>query len=87
MNLVLLENSLLVGSLATMLATIFGFGAALFMICLPRGWRNLFLATTSIALALPPFLVTNCWLHFLGHTGVWRSRFMGKLAAAGAAAT
>ncbi len=25
-----------------------------------------------MALALPPFLVTNCWLHFLGYAGVWR---------------
>ena len=25
-----------------------------------------------MALALPPFLVTNCWLHFLGLAGVWR---------------
>src|SRR2546429_8347256 len=25
-----------------------------------------------MALALPPFLVTGCWLHLLGLTGVWR---------------
>ena len=25
-----------------------------------------------VALALPPFLVTGCWLHLLGLTGVWR---------------
>ena len=23
-------------------------------------------------LALPPFLVTNCWLHYLGNAGVWQ---------------
>ena len=26
-----------------------------------------------MALAVPPFLATNCWLDFLGATGSWRS--------------
>src|SRR5208337_352109 len=30
------------------------------------------LAVAVMALALPPFLVTNCWLHYLGTNGVWR---------------
>ena len=38
----------------------------------PAALANGFLALAVIALALPPFLVANCWLHFLGYTGVWR---------------
>ncbi len=68
----LLYNSLLVGAFATLLALSFGLVAALWLAGLPPRWRNWFLALAVIALALPPFLVTNCWLHFLGYTGVWR---------------
>ena len=34
-----------------------------------RGW---FIGAAVVTLALPPFLVANCWLHLLGQTGVWR---------------
>ena len=73
MNWSLLKNSLLVGGLAALLAVSFGVVAALWLAGLEKRWRNLFLAAAVIALALPPFLVTNCWLHFLGYAGVWRS--------------
>lgn len=73
MNWLLLKNSLLVAALATVLAVSCGFLAALCLACLPRTIRNFAFATAIAALALPPFLVTNCWLHFLGPTGVWRS--------------
>jgi ABC-type Fe3+ transport system permease subunit/DNA-binding beta-propeller fold protein YncE len=72
-NWSLLKNSLLVGGLAALLAVSFGVVAALWLAGLEKRWRNLFLAAAVIALALPPFLVTNCWLHFLGYAGVWRS--------------
>ena len=72
MNWLLLKNSLLVGGLTTLLAASFGFLAALWLAGLAGRWRNCFLAVAVIALALPPFLVTNCWLHFLGYAGVWR---------------
>ncbi len=72
MNWVLLQNSLLVSGLATLLAVSFGIVAALWLAGLPRHWRSGFLAAAIVALALPPFLVTNCWLHFLGPAGVWR---------------
>ena len=55
-----------------MLAVAFGFMAALWATSLEARSRNWFLALAVMALALPPFLVTNCWLHFLGRTGVWR---------------
>lgn len=73
MNWLLLKNSLVVSSLATLLALGFGLVAALWLAGLPRAWRSGFLALAIIALALPPFLVTNCWLHLLGPAGVWRS--------------
>ena len=73
MNWALLQNSLLVSALATLLATGFGLVVALWLACLETRWRNGLLLLAVMALALPPFLVTNCWLHLLGHTGIWRS--------------
>ncbi len=73
MNWLLLQNSLLVGAFATLLATLFGLIVALWLAGLEARWRNVFLMLAVVALALPPFLVTNCWLHLLGHTGVWRN--------------
>ncbi len=72
MNWVLLQNSLLVSALATLLATGFGLVVALWLAGLEARWRNGLLMLAVMALALPPFLVTNCWLHLLGHTGIWR---------------
>jgi ABC-type Fe3+ transport system permease subunit/streptogramin lyase len=73
MNWLLLKNSLLVGGLTALLAGGFGFVAALWLAGLGGRWRNRMLAVAVMALALPPFLVTNCWLHFLGYAGAWRS--------------
>ena len=72
MNWLLLKNSLLVGGLTTLLAASFGFLAALWLAGLEGRWRNRLLAVAVMALALPPFVATNCWLHFLGFAGVWR---------------
>ena len=72
MNWMLLKNSLLVAGLTTLLAASFGFLAALWLAGLEGRWRSRLLAVAVTALALPPFLVTNCWLHFLGQAGVWR---------------
>jgi len=71
MNWLLLKNSLLVSGLATFLAVSFGLVAALWLTGLPGRWRNRLLAVAVAALALPPFLVTNCWLRYLGHSGLW----------------
>src|SRR6266496_3098678 len=73
MNWPLLQNSLLVAGMTTTLAVGFGLVAALWLVTLEARWRNLFLALAVVALALPPFLVTNCWLDLLGETGAWRS--------------
>jgi len=73
MNWVLLRNSLFVASLTTLLSVTVGFFAALWLAALPTRLRPCFFAATVAAFALPPFLVTNCWLHYLGHVGVWHS--------------
>jgi ABC-type Fe3+ transport system permease subunit/streptogramin lyase len=73
MNWVLLRNSLFVGSLTTLLSVTLGFMAALWLAALPGRLRPWFFAAAVGAFALPPFLVTNCWLHYLGHVGVWHT--------------
>ncbi|MEO6033705.1 MAG: ABC transporter permease subunit [Verrucomicrobiota bacterium] len=73
MNWPLLQNSLFVAGLTTLFSTLLGFFSALWLAGLETRWRKLVLAFAIIALALPPFLVTNCWLDLLGLTGLWRS--------------
>lgn len=73
MNWLLLQNSLLVSVSATFLAVVLGVTSALWVMGLGSRWRTIVLALAVIALALPPFLVTNCWLYFFGYAGVWRS--------------
>ncbi len=72
MNWLLLQNSLLVATLTTLVTSFVGFAAALCCSGLSPRMRKLVLVLAVVAFALPPFLVTNCWLHLLGHTGVWR---------------
>ena len=73
MNWVLLRNSVFVASLTTLLSVTVGFFAALSLAALPARLRPWFFGAAVAAFALPPFLVTNCWLHYLGHVGVWHS--------------
>src|SRR6266581_7420345 len=73
MNWTLLINSLLVSALTTLLAVASGFFVALFLAGLEWRWRRWWIAGAVLGLALPPFLITGCWLHLLGLTGVWRS--------------
>jgi ABC-type Fe3+ transport system permease subunit len=72
-NWALLGNSVVVSASAAALATALGFASAITACCAGSRLRNALLLCGAVALALPPFLVTNCWLHFLGQTGVWRS--------------
>ncbi len=71
MNWTLLRNSLLVSASATLLSVALGLTAALWLSGLEPRWRTRWLAVALLALSLPPFLVTNCWLHYLGLSGVW----------------
>ena len=73
MNWPLLQNSLLLAGTTTALALGFGLVTALWLATLEARWRNVFLALAIVALALPPFLVTNCWISLLGETGALRS--------------
>ena len=73
MNWPLLQNSLLLAGMTTALALGFGLIVALWLATLQARWRNVFLALAIVALALPPFLVTNCWISLLGETGALRS--------------
>ena len=72
MNWRLLGNSVLVSAATTLLACAFGFCAAICLAALPRRSQKLALVSGILALMLPPFLATNCWIHLLGATGVWR---------------
>ena len=73
MNWPLLQNSLLLAGTTTALAVGFGLVAALWLATLEARWRTAFLALAVVALALPPFLVTNCWISLLGETGTLRT--------------
>ncbi|MGZ4961461.1 MAG: 6-bladed beta-propeller [Limisphaerales bacterium] len=73
MNWVLVWNSLLVAGSATLVAVGFGFCAALWATALETTSRRVVTLVAIVALALPPFLVTNCWIELLGQTGVWRN--------------
>jgi len=73
MNWPLLQNSLLLAGTTTALAVGLGLVAALWLATLESRWRNVFLVLAVVALALPPFLVTNCWISLLGETGVLRA--------------
>src|SRR5436190_11324010 len=73
MNWTLIKSSLLVAALSTLLAVAFGFFVALFLAGLKWRWRRWWIGGAVVGLALPPFLVTGCWLHLLGLAGVWRA--------------
>ena len=72
MNWTLVFNSLLVSGTATVGAVGGGFFAALWLAGLEARWRPAFFAAAVVALALPPFLVVNCWIELLGEHGLWR---------------
>jgi len=73
MNWILLQNSLLVAGLTALVASGAGWMAGLFVAGLNRTWQRVFLGLGLVALALPPFVVTNTWLHYLGAGGAWRA--------------
>ena len=73
MNWTLFKNSLLVSGLATLLSVAFGLTAAFWLAGLTTRWRMRWMAGAIAALALPPFLVSNCWMHYLGNGGSWHN--------------
>jgi ABC-type Fe3+ transport system permease subunit/streptogramin lyase len=73
MNWLLLKNSLCVGLGTAILATGAGTLAALWVAGLPAQLRKWALGAAAAAFAMPPFVVTNCWLQFLGPGGSLRA--------------
>jgi iron(III) transport system permease protein len=71
LNWALVRNSLAVSGGAAALAVAGGTLAALWYVSCSRRRRELFLAAAVAALALPPFLVVNCWIDLLGEKGRW----------------
>jgi ABC-type Fe3+ transport system permease subunit len=71
MNWALLGNSLLVGSITMIASMGLGFMTALWLAGLPARCRGWVIGAAVAALALPAFLVTNCWLDYFGQTGLW----------------
>ena len=73
MNWPLLPNSFLVAGASTLLALVIGLAVAVALTA-SHGWLRRILAGLAIAvLALPAFLVTNCWIDLLGANGRWHS--------------
>ena len=72
MNWRLLFNSLLVAGGTTLLAVSLGFVAALALSAASSRGRRVWLVMIIASLALPPFLITNCWLDLLGGNGALR---------------
>jgi ABC-type Fe3+ transport system permease subunit/sugar lactone lactonase YvrE len=79
MNWQLIQNSLMTSVASTALAVAFGFVVALFLAGLNSRCRTGWLGLCAVALCLPPFLVTNCWLHYLGHAGAWSGFIHGDI--------
>jgi ABC-type Fe3+ transport system permease subunit/DNA-binding beta-propeller fold protein YncE len=71
MNWALFQNSVLVAGAAMLLSVAFGLAAALWLAGLEPRWRTFWLTISIVALAFPPFLVTNCWIYYLGEVGAW----------------
>ncbi len=69
MNWALLQNSLLVATATALLSSLIGFVVALCASALPRRAQLTVLVLAVVALVMPPFLVTNCWLDLLGTNG------------------
>jgi ABC-type Fe3+ transport system permease subunit/sugar lactone lactonase YvrE len=70
MNWTLLANSLLVAGASTLLALIIGGTAAIVLSASAHLPRQILLTLTIGVLAMPPFLVMNCWLDLFGANGV-----------------
>jgi ABC-type Fe3+ transport system permease subunit len=66
----LLKNSLLVSSLATVVAMTWGVLVAMWAAGLAPRWQRWVLGVALVALAMPPFLVTNAWLDLLAPSGL-----------------
>jgi len=70
MNWVLLQNSLLLATGTTLLCLLLGMaGAVALLTCRPTA-RRIWLGASVLGMALPPFLVTNCWMDLADPLGL-----------------
>jgi len=69
MNWSLFANSIYVAGASTLLALLLGLAVAVFL-SVSAVMRRTLLALTIAVLALPSFLVTNCWIDLLGTNGL-----------------
>jgi ABC-type Fe3+ transport system permease subunit/DNA-binding beta-propeller fold protein YncE len=72
-NWTLLQNSFVVAASCAVLATLLGSLCAVAAAGSSALMRKVLTTDAVVALVLPPFLVTNTWLHYFGLTGVWRT--------------
>ena len=72
MSWLLFQNSLLVAGATTLVAAVLGMSFSLFAAGLKRPFRFTVATGGAIALILPPFLVSNTWLHYFGLSGTLR---------------
>jgi ABC-type Fe3+ transport system permease subunit/DNA-binding beta-propeller fold protein YncE len=72
LNWPLVFNSVAVSVATTLMAVTGGILAAMWFVGCESRARNLFPAAAVAAMALPPFLVVNCWIELLGENGKWR---------------
>src|SRR5689334_2172980 len=70
MNWPLLANSLAVAGATTALACLIGFAVAVILSTSAGPTRQILLLLSIAVLALPGFLVTNCWIDLLGTNGL-----------------
>ncbi len=83
MNWLLLQNSLLVATGATILSLLLGTAVAVACLAVKPRVRWILLAMAVLAFALPPFLVTNGWLELFGLNGTMRGRLPASIMSLG----
>src|SRR5436190_17295240 len=72
MNWSLLQHSLLLALSVALLAVLLGAACAVWCQTSKLRAQSIISGAAAVALALPPFLVANTWMHFFGLNGVWR---------------
>jgi ABC-type Fe3+ transport system permease subunit/DNA-binding beta-propeller fold protein YncE len=75
MNWAILQHSLLLAGAVAACSLLLGSLCAIWAQSLSARGNAIATGLAAVALALPPFLTANTWMHFFGLAGVWRSWF------------